>query len=118
MREKKNIQEQYSLMANGKNIMGIMHIILMILFAIIILVIAPYLPDDKPYHIKSHLKRQGYDVNNIDFTYVSAEEDGRKWIYKSSEAIFYEGDNVDYWLIEQQKLQYTAYYYVKPYIDD
>lgn len=91
--------------------------IAMICLLIVLLAISPYLPDSGPGIIKKELTKQGYHVENIDFTYVSKGSAYRELIYRSSEPIEYSGQSVSEWSVRSSSsagCSSISYYSVSP----
>lgn len=82
----------------------------------ILLVISPYLPDERPGAIRKELQKQGYAVENIDFVFVKDGEGRQAWIFESSSPIYYEGHYISQWSLHSYSFSTPfVHYYVQPY---
>ena len=69
-----------------------------ILILIGLLIVATFLPDNRPGIIRDELVRQGYDVEHVEFEFFKSIRSSQ-WVFRSSEPIFFDENYVTYWLL-------------------
>ena len=107
----------YSLLCKKDNT----DILLLILLLISLIIIAPYLPDDRPDRVRNELASWGYSVEHLEFNYVKDIVRGEEWVFRSSEPMSHEEIYVVYWRLTRQRhghiwphIRYE--YSVEPYL--
>lgn len=88
----------------------------LVVFLIALLVLTPFLPDLKPDFIKRDLKKQGYNVEALEFRFIKDGKGYWEWIYESSEPVIYENRPVSQWsLLSYGFLVPFVSYRISPY---
>ena len=87
-----------SLLSKPDNILGLA----VILILVAILVVAISQPDSRQGRIRNELARQGYTVEHVEFEFVKDVVRSAQWVFKSSESISFNGNNVEYWLLTRR----------------
>ncbi|MCL2857183.1 MAG: hypothetical protein FWE19_05610 [Oscillospiraceae bacterium] len=84
------------------------------LFILLLLIISPLLPDERPEAIRRELSRQGYNVERMDFQFVKDRHGYRGWIFQSSEPLYYNGHLVSQWAVSrhQRGFAFPHFHYI------